>query len=188
MSFAPEEVQAPARDAVLFRSSPGRTFMMVFAALIVAYLVASPVVAWLARDAGEPWWVTALQAVAVAAGAAGIYTVSARAALPTWVRVSEAGLELAAQDSDPVLLEWRDVAAVVIRRDGLRTVLEVVPGDLDTVHPVQDSADGGPTLADTPRGPAFTADLTQLWPGSRALRRELDHWMHVKNNRPVRRF
>ncbi|WP_229075673.1 hypothetical protein [Actinoplanes sp. DH11] len=188
MSFAPEEVQAPARDAVLFRSSPARTFLMLFAALMVAYLVVSPVLAWLLRDAGDPWWVTTLQAVAVGAGAAGIYTVSARAALPTWVRVSEAGVELAAQDSDPVLVEWKDVAAVVIRRAGLRTILEVVPGDLDTVHQVQDTADGGPALTDTARGPAFTADLTQLWPSSRALRRELDHWMLVKKNQPVRRF
>ncbi|MEU4562131.1 hypothetical protein AB0F72_27420 [Actinoplanes sp. NPDC023936] len=188
MSFAPEEVEAPARDAVLFRSAPVRAFLMVFAALLVAYLVVSPVVARFARDTGEPWWVTAVQAAAVAAGAAGVYTLSARGSLQTWVRVSEAGLELAAQDSDPILLEWRDVAAVVIRRAGLRTVLEVVPADLDTVHPVQDAADGAPPLTDTPRGPAFTADLSQLWPTSRALRRELEHWMRVKKNQPVRRF
>ena len=188
MSFAPEQVEAPARDAVLFRSSPVRTFVLIFAALMVAYLVVSPFVAHFARGTGEPWWITALQAAAVAVGAAGVYTISARAALPTWVRVSEAGVELAAQDSDPVLLEWKDVTAVVIRRDGLRTVMEVVPGDLDTVHPVQDAHDEGPALTDTPRGPAFTADLSQLWPSPRALRRELEHWMLVKKNQPVRRF
>jgi hypothetical protein len=188
MSFAPEQVAAPARDAVLFRSSPARTFGMVFAALIVAYLVASPAVAYFARDTGEPWWATALQAAAVAAGAAGIYTISARAALPTWVRMSDAGLELAAQDSEPVLIEWPDISAVVVRRTGLRIVLEVVPADLDTVHPVQDAENEGPALVDTPRGPAFTADLTQIWPGSRALRKELEHWMLVKKNQPVRRY
>jgi hypothetical protein len=188
MSFAPEEVEAPGREAVLFRSSPARTFGMVFAALMIAYLAASPLVAYFARGTGESWWITALQAVAVAVGAAGLYTISARAALPTWVRVSDAGLELAAQDSDPVLLEWQDVSAVVIRRAGLRVLLEVVPGDLDTAHPVQDAADEGPALTDTPRGPAFTADLTQLWPGSRALRKEIEHWMLAKKNQPVRRF
>ncbi|BBH64732.1 hypothetical protein ACTI_14170 [Actinoplanes sp. OR16] len=187
MSFAPEQVEAPARDAVLFRSSPARMFLMVFAALMAAYLVASPLVARFARGSGDPWWVTALQAAAVAAGAAGLYTISARASLPTWVRVSAAGIELAAQDSDPILLEWKDVAAVVIKRDGLRTVMHVVPGDLDTVHPVQDAHDEGPALVDTPRGPAFTADLSQLWPSPRALRREMEHWMLLKKNQPVRR-
>ena len=178
MSIAPEEVRAPARDAVLFRSSPARTFAMVFAVLTVAYLAVSPVIARVAGDTGDPWWVTVLQAVVVGAGAAGAYAVSARAALTTWVRVSSGGLELAAQDSDPVLLDWADIAAVVIRRDGLRTVLEVVPADLDSVHPVQEGDTGGPALADTARGPAFTADLTQIWPSPRALGREVDRHLH----------
>jgi hypothetical protein len=121
--------------------------------------------------------VTALQAVLVGAAVAGAYAVSARAALPTWVRVSSGGLELAAQDSDPILLDWADIAAVVIRRDGLRTVLDVVPADLDSVHPVQEGEAGGPALADTPRGPAFTADLTQIWPSPRALRREINRYL-----------
>ncbi|MBG0561670.1 hypothetical protein [Actinoplanes aureus] len=179
MSIAPEQVEAPARDAVLFRSSPARTFIMVFAALMVAYLAVSPIVGWIAGDSGDPWWVTALQAVVIGATVAGAYALSARAALPTWVRVSAGGLELAAQDSDPILLAWPDVAAVVIRRDGLRTVLEVVPADLDSVHPVQDADHGEPLLVDTARGPAFTADLTQIWPSPRALRRELDRRMRA---------
>ncbi|BEL11381.1 hypothetical protein Q0Z83_095720 [Actinoplanes sichuanensis] len=174
MSIAPEEVRAPARDAMLFRSSPARTFVMVFVVLMVAYLAVSPVVGWIAGDSGDPWWVTALQAVLVGAAAAGAYAVSARAALPTWVRVSSGGLELAAQESDPILLDWADIAAVVIRREGLRTVLDVVPADLDSVHQVQEGDSGGPVLADTPRGPAFTADLTQIWPSPRALRRAID--------------
>jgi hypothetical protein len=173
MSIAPEEVRAPARDAVLFRSSPARTFVMVFAVLMVAYLGVSPVIDLVAGSTGDPWWVTVLQAVVVGAGAAGAYSLSARAALTTWVRVSSGGLELAAQDSDPVLLDWADIAAVVIRRDGLRTVLDVVPADMDSVHPVQEGDTGGPALTDTPRGVAFTADLTQIWPSPRALRREI---------------
>lgn len=174
MPIAPEEVRAPAPDAVLFRSSPTRTFVMVFAVLMVAYLVVSPVVGWIAGDTGDPWWVTSLQAVLVGGAVAGVYALSARAALTTWVRVSSGGLELAAQASDPVLLNWSDIAAVAIRRDGLRTVLEVVPADLDSVHPVQEGAAGGPAMTDTPCGPAFTADLTQIWPSPRALRREVN--------------
>ncbi|MEU4421940.1 hypothetical protein AB0F81_15050 [Actinoplanes sp. NPDC024001] len=179
MSIAPEEVEAPARDAVLFRSSPARTFTVVFLALMVAYVAVSPVVGWIAGDTGDPWWVASLQAVVIGAVVAGAYALSARAALPTWVRVSAGGLELAAQDSDPILLDWADITAVVVRRDGLRTVLEVVPADLDSVHPVQGPDHGEPTLVDTPRGPAFTADLTQIWPSPAALRRELDRRMRA---------
>lgn len=174
MSIAPEEVRAPARDAMLFRSSPARTFVLVFGVLMVAYLAVSPVVGWIAGDSGDPWWVMVLQAVLIGAGVAGAYAVSARAALPTWVRVSSGGLELAAQGSDPILLDWADVAAVTVRREGLRTVLVVVPADLDSVHPVQEGDSGGPALTDTPRGPAFTADLTQIWPSPLALRRAID--------------
>jgi hypothetical protein len=177
MSIAPEEVRAPARDTVLFRSSPARTFVMVFVVLMITYLVVSPIVGWITGDGGDAWWLTALQAVLVGAATAGAYAVSSRAALPTWVRVSSGGLELAAQDSDPVLLDWADIAVVVIRRDGLRTVLDVVPADMDSVHPVQEGDNGGPALSDTPRGTAFTADLTQIWPSPRALRRAIDRHM-----------
>ena len=184
MSFAPEQVRAPARDAVLFRSSPVRTFVTVFAVLVVAYVAASPVTAWIAGDSGDPWWLITVQAALIGAGVAGAYAVSARAALPTWVRVSSGGLELASQDSDPILLDWADIAAVVVRRDGLRMVLEVVPADLDSVHPVQEGDSGGPAMADTPRGPAYTADLTQIWPGPRALLREIERRRHAAPKQP----
>jgi hypothetical protein len=41
------------------------------------------------------------------------------------------------------------------------------------VHPVQDEELGGPPMSETTDVPAFTADLSELWPGPRALRREL---------------
>ncbi|GIF06368.1 hypothetical protein [Actinoplanes siamensis] len=178
MPIAPEEVEAPAGDTVLFRSSPARTFVTVFTVLMLSYLVVSPIVGRLARDTGDPWWVTAVQAVVVGAAVAGFYALSARAALSTWVRISAGGLELAAQGSDPVLLAWEDIAAITVRRSGLRTVLEVAPVDMDTVHPVQGSGEGWPALTETARGPAFVADLTQIWPSPRALRRELTRRLH----------
>jgi hypothetical protein len=178
MPIAPEEVEAPAEDTMLFRSSPTRTFVTVFAVLMLSYLVVSPVVALLARDTGDPWWVTTSQAVIVGATVAGCYALSARSALTTWLRVSAGGLELAAQGSDPVMLAWDDVAAVTVRREGLRTVLEVTPVDIDAVHPVQGAGTGWPALTETSRGPAFVADLTQIWPGPRALRRELKRRLH----------
>ncbi|BCY14937.1 hypothetical protein [Actinoplanes sp. L3-i22] len=178
MPIAPEEVEAPAVDTMLFRSSPARTFVAVFAVLMLSYLVVSPVVGRLARDTGDPWWVTTAQAVIVGGAVAAFYSLSARAALSTWVRVSTGGLELAAQGSDPIMLAWADVAAVTVRRSGLRTVLEVTPVDMDTVHPLQDAGEGWPAQTVTPRGPAFVADLTQIWPSPRALRRELTRRLH----------
>jgi hypothetical protein len=173
MSIAPEQVEAPADDAVLFRSSPARTFAALFAILMITYLTTVPIVNLILGDTGESWWSTLAQAVVIGALAAGAYEFSARSALTTWVRVSAGGLELAAQGSDPVLLAWTDIASVVVRRTGLRTVLDVTPVDLDTVHPVQGEGPGWPALRDTPEGVTFTADLTQVWPGPRALRREL---------------
>lgn len=177
MSTPPEEVAAPAGDAVLFRSSPLRTFAAVLVIVAAAYLLVTPLVNRLVGGDGD------LLATAVQAGIAGVlvgggFALSARSSLPTWVRVSAAGLELAAQGSDPVLLAWPDIRGVVVRRTLTRTVLEVTPVDLDRVHPVDGEGPGWPTMTDTDAGAAFTADLTQVWPGPRALRRELARRMH----------
>jgi hypothetical protein len=173
MSIAPEQVKAPADDAVLFRSSPARTFAALFVILLLTYLATVPIVSLILGGTRDPWWSTLAQAAVIGALVAGAYAVSARAALRTWVRVSAGGLELAAQGSDPVLLAWDDIATVLVRRSGLRIVLDVTPVDLDTVHPVQGEGSGWPALHDTSEGATFTADLTHLWPAPRALRREL---------------
>ena len=177
MSIAPEQVEAPAADAVLFRSSPWRTFIAVLGLLMISFGVVSPLVALMIGGTGNPWWQTLLQAMAISTVAAGGYAWSTRGALKTWIRISSGGLEVAAQDSDPILLAWPDIARVVVRRQGLRAILEVTPVDLDRVHPVQDEETGGPAMTETARGPAFTADLTEVWPGPRALRRELNRRM-----------
>lgn len=174
MSIAPEQVEAPARDAVLFRSSPVRTFSVAFAVLLLTYVAAAALTDLLLGDAGDSWWSTVTQAAVLGALVAGAYTFCSRAALTTWVRISAGGLELAAQGSDPVLLSWDDIATAGIRRAGLRTLLEVTPVDLDRVHPVAGEGPGWPTMRDSENGPTFTADLSQVWPGPRALRRELD--------------
>jgi hypothetical protein len=177
MSMAPEEVAAPAGDAVLFRSSPLRTCLAVAAVMVAAYLAVSPLVD-LVLDTGNPWWLTALQAAVIGALVAGVFALSARSSLTTWVRISRGGLELAAQGSDPILLTWADIKHVTVRRAGARTVLEVTPVDFDSVHPVDAEGPGWPTLAETANGTAFVADLTQIWPGPRKLRRELARRMH----------
>jgi hypothetical protein len=178
MSIAPEQVEAPARDAVLFRSSPLRTFAAVFAILIVSYVAVSPLVAVIAGGDGTPWWSTVLQAVVIGAVVAGGYAYSSRAALRTWVRISATGLELAAQGSDPILLAWSDIDSVVVRRVGLRTILDVTPVDFDRVHPVQGAGPGWPAVEATEAGVAFAADLSEVWPGPRRLRRELARRLH----------
>jgi hypothetical protein len=105
MSIAPEQVEAPARDAVLFKSSPVRTFLALFLLLMVSFALVAPLVALLGEGGvGNRWWQTAAQAAVVAALAAGAYAYSTRGSLRTWVRISSAGLELAAQESDPIML------------------------------------------------------------------------------------
>ena len=178
MSISPEEVAAPAADAVVFRSSPVRTFLAMCAIIVLTYLAVSPLVGLLLDTADDPWWLTLVQALVIGGVVAGTATLSARSSLKTWVRVSAAGLELAAQGSDPVLLDWADIKHVVVRREGARTVLEVTPVDMDRVHPVDDEGPGWPAMTDTASGAAFTADLTQIWPGPRALRRELTRRLH----------
>jgi hypothetical protein len=173
MPIAPEQVKAPASDAVLFRSSPVRTFAVLFVLLMLSFGLVSPIVAVAAGGTGNPWWQTALQAGAIAALASAAYAYSTRASLTTWVRVSSGGFELAAQESDPILLTWTDIAHVTVRRVGLRNVLEVTPLDLDRVHPVQGEGAGWPTMTETADGTSFTADLSEVWPGPRRLRREL---------------
>jgi hypothetical protein len=178
MSIAPEQVKAPARDAVLFRSSPLRTFLAVFVILLVSYLAVSPLVALIVRGGGDSGGSTVMQALLIGGVVAAAYAWSARAALNTWVRVSAAGLELAAQGSDPILLAWEDIESVVVRRVGLRTVLDVTPVELDRVHPVQGEGPGWPAMEVTDHGEAFMADLSELWPGPRKLRRELARRLH----------
>ena len=173
MSAEPEEVAAPADDTVLFHSSPVRTFLAVAAVIMVAYLAVSPLAGLILDDADDPWWLTGVQALVIGGLVAGAFAFSARSSLSTWVRVSSAGLELAAQGSDPVWLTWADIEHVVVRRVGARTILEVTPVDLDRVHPVEGADAGGPAMD----GRAFIADLTQLWPGPRKLRRELSRRM-----------
>jgi hypothetical protein len=185
MSMAPEQVAAPAGHAVLFRSSPARTFAAMVVILALTYMAVSPLVDLLLGDGGDPWWSTFLQAVVLAMLAAGALTFSARSSLSTWIRISDGGIEMAAQGSDPIWLAWPDIAGAVVRRTGLRTVLEVTPADLDSVHPVQGAGPGWPTMTETGTGTAFTADLTQVWPGPRALRRELTRRMHP-TSRPDR--
>jgi hypothetical protein len=103
MSIPPDEVAAPADDAVLFRSSPWRTFALLSGTLLVAYVIVSPLVALFLGAPDDPWWSTLGQGAVVAVVVAGGYAVTSRSALSTWVRASSGGLELAAQGSDPVL-------------------------------------------------------------------------------------
>ena len=78
--------------------------------IVVAYLAVSPLAGMLFGGAGDP--VVGDRAAGRRRSAtliAGAVALSARSSLTTWVRVSAAGLELAAQESDPVLLAWADI-------------------------------------------------------------------------------
>ncbi len=86
----------------------------------------------------------------------------------TWVRTSATGLELTTAGSDPIYMEWENVAQARVRRTLLGRVFEVTPIDMTRVRQVQDS-NGMPPI----RNRAFTADLTGVAPGPRKLRNEL---------------
>ncbi|GGL19267.1 hypothetical protein [Mangrovihabitans endophyticus] len=169
----PEQVTEPPGETKLFRSAPLRTFLVFFVIMLVVYVAVSPLVDLVLGASPDSWRATLAQGAIVAALVAGGWAVTARSARATWVRTSDDGLEIASQGSDPVMLHWADVDAAVVHRRGTRMVLEVMPSDMDRVHPVQDNDNGWPAMTETESGTAFTVELSQVWPGPRALRREL---------------
>ncbi|GAA4245424.1 hypothetical protein GCM10022255_012740 [Dactylosporangium darangshiense] len=92
---------------------------------------------------------------------------------PAWVRVSAAGVELAATRRQPVLLPWSAVRAVRLRYRGPFTELLVTPSglDADAVAPIWAWA---PRLHRRSGAPAFVVDVGMLTPGPSVLLAELD--------------
>lgn len=136
-SLGPGDVAAPASDALLFRHSILRGFVVFVAVTLVAWalsMVLTP--ALLGHPAG--WNVLGSSTPLLLGGAAG-FSMGARRHRrhPTWVRVSSLGIELANQ-GDPVFVPWSNMTATRVRRWWIFAVLEVIPTDLDavdTVHP-----------------------------------------------------
>ncbi|MFI7599174.1 hypothetical protein [Actinoplanes sp. NPDC049681] len=93
---------------------------------------------------------------------------------PVWVRISNAGIELA-QGGVPVFIGWANVASVSVHRWGVFAVLDVVPVAL---HEVTTSAPGGlvPRVRQLSGGVGFRVEAGELFPRPARLRRELSRF------------
>lgn len=90
-----------------------------------------------------------------------------------WVRVSDAGIELASRGA-PIFVEWANVASVAVHRWGPFAVLDVVPSSL---RDVIQTGMGAPTRSRQIGGRAgFRIGLGDALPRPRTLRRVLSQY------------
>jgi hypothetical protein len=154
-----------------FRTSRMRTFGLMFTCFLLAWPVGIAVTWLLSGSAPDPWWGVLLQGVLVGAVVGAVLAFLTPGWKPTWIRTSAAGLEMSAVGSDPIHLEWTDIARVEVRRKLLSQVLEVTPADMDRVTRVREG-NGMPRSRDG----VFPVDLSRISPGPRALRAEIARW------------
>ncbi|XVV09617.1 hypothetical protein ACQP2X_32835 [Actinoplanes sp. CA-131856] len=92
---------------------------------------------------------------------------------PEWVRVSDAGIELA-NGTAPVFIAWTNVATAEVHRPALTTVLDVIP--IDPAQVTSPAPHGTvPAWHQLPSGPGFRIQVGHLLPGPGPLRRALSH-------------
>ncbi|XVU28814.1 hypothetical protein ACQPZJ_17675 [Actinoplanes sp. CA-054009] len=84
------------------------------------------------------WSVAGLSAFGAVAGT--LLVAWSQGRLRAWIRVSEAGVEMAARGAG-VLVAWDEIASARVRRSGLFAVLEVEPRDLYALRVAQPSRD-----------------------------------------------
>jgi hypothetical protein len=164
-------VVAPTSDSVLFRSSVLRALFILVPTMIVVWVLTTLLPSAL-FGRGAAW--DALRSFpAPLVGAVVGFCVAAwlQRDRPTWIRVSDLGIELA-QRGDPVFIAWSQIAVARVRRRWIFAVLEVRPADLCAVKCVLPS----PYLPRIryKRGIAsFRIDVGAVRPGLRALRAAL---------------
>ena len=168
MSIAPEEVEAPAADAVLFRSSPVRDVRRRLPGARWSPTWPSRRwwrCCWAAPD--DPWWLTLLQAAVIGALVAGaLRLISPASSLTTWVRVSRAAWSWPPRAATRCCWPGRTSPHVAVRRAGAAHRAGRHPGRPGPgASGARTRARAGPTMTETAAGTAFTADLTQVWPG-----------------------
>lgn len=173
----PDDVTAPAPDAVLFRTSVpwtfGFTYLLILPFGLLSWLLVDLMLDVDEAGTGMSWVLATLLRVAVFSVFAAAVIAWQSRRRPTWVRSSAAGVEIATRGSDPVFVGWADVISADVRRRGLvATVLEVAPADIGRPATADPDADL-PLLRDTPNGPAYVAELSSVRPGPAALRAEL---------------
>lgn len=121
----------PAPDAVLFRSSTGRTVACYAGSAVLVWLSAAGISAGLATLLGRPVDRTVdfltlppllIPLVTVLGVSLGMLIRS-----PHWVRLSAAGVEVGTPFARAVLIPWSDVASATVRGRSVLAVLDVVP-------------------------------------------------------------
>ncbi|RZU54474.1 hypothetical protein EV385_6425 [Krasilnikovia cinnamomea] len=155
--------------SVLFRTRRWSTALVVVAILTTAVALVLTACGALLGAVPAPDW--GLLLVLAFPTCCGLVSTVARWHRPVWVRVCDAGIELA-QGGVPIFVAWDNVASAVVRHRGLFAVLDVVPVALDQVST---SAPQGnvPPVQLLPQGAGFRVDVGELCPGPRALRRVL---------------
>lgn len=167
-SLGPEDVAAPAPDAVLFRDSVPRALFILVPTVVagwtlMALLLSAP------SGHGVGWDHLGSLPLPVAAALAGFGGAAWRLrGRPTWIRVSALGIELA-QRGDPVFVAWPQIASARVRGRWIFAALEVIPVDLYAVGCALPSRDL-PRIRYTRGVAVFRVEAGTMRPGLSALR------------------
>ncbi|MFF5077101.1 hypothetical protein ACFY36_08615 [Actinoplanes sp. NPDC000266] len=160
-------------EQTLFRTRPALAPIVMFGAFALALTVALVTLGlifdfWPTPDADFPF-VAGLPLLMVLAGS--LHTARRWQQNPEWVRVSDAGIELA-NGTAPVFIAWANVATAEVHRPALTAVLDVIP--IDPSQVTSPAPHGTvPALHQLPAGPGFRVQVGHLLPGPAALRRAL---------------
>ncbi|MFK3982674.1 hypothetical protein ACI2K4_20145 [Micromonospora sp. NPDC050397] len=179
-----DEGSGTGTDTLFFRTTVGRTLaatlltgtiVWIFVRLIVILMFDLGFTREVLRDS----LLTGAFYVAVFAGL-GTWAQRRR---PNWVRISPAGIELAAARRQPVLVPWAAVEAVRFRWFGPFTELEVTPTSLDATAA---RSPGGREFRIGERAgrPTILTEVGLLRPGPRELRAELTRRLPAEVIRP----
>ncbi|MEU7903481.1 hypothetical protein [Actinoplanes sp. NPDC049118] len=167
-SLGPWDVAAPTPNAVLFRHSVLRALFIVVGTIVAAWVLVRLLLS--ALTGYDMGWddLGSLQAPLIGAmiGCGG--AAWQQRGRPTWIRVSELGIELA-QRGDPVFIAWPQIMAVQVRRRWIFAVLEVTPADLYAVRSALPSRDL-PAIRYRRGVAMFRIEIGMIQPGRSALR------------------
>jgi hypothetical protein len=158
-----------------------RTRLWTLPLIMLTIMTLSVAVVWITLGLILDYWPTPdwddlyfLGMPALATLGGGMRTVSLWRRHPAWVRVSDAGVELAAGGA-PIFIAWANVATAAVHRPGLFAVLDIIPvnaaqvtttGPYATVPPIRRLSDGA----------GFRVQVGHLLPGPRALRRAFSRY------------
>src|SRR5919112_5423997 len=126
--------EAATGRSVLFRARLWPAALVMFTIMMLSVIVLWMALGLLVGVWPAPGWDLLLVLAVPIVGAFGhsMTTVSLWRRRPVWVRVSDAGVELATGGA-PVFIEWANVATASMHRRGVFAVLDVIPITLQRV-------------------------------------------------------